>query len=247
MSRRKRGGEAHVRLYRHEHESPAYQSLSPEVRALLVEFRALYDGRENRVHMSVREIRRRLNGIGQVKAERARDELLDRGFIRLLTPGKFTRKDRHAAEYALTHEPLDNGMGATAPKDFMRWEPQKNTVRMTSTVGTDDEYREPGNPPEKPAHGTDDEYREGPNAHGHGTDDEYTDRVTTGGSGGWLAEYMGWPCRNKSVLDTCCLVCGVWITSGRYEFDGAQHSCDPVSRARYREQFQATTDQRLAA
>ncbi len=79
-------------------------------------------------------MRRWLNGIGQVKAERARDELLDRGFIRQKTKGSFSRKSRHATEYVLTNEPIDNGMGATAPKDFMRWRSQKNTVLMTSTV-----------------------------------------------------------------------------------------------------------------
>jgi hypothetical protein len=87
-------------------------------------------------------------------------------------------------------------------------------------------------------HGIDDEYREGQNEHAHGTDDEYTDKLPPEGRSNWLAEYMGWPCRNGGVLNTCCLVCGVWITSGRYEFDGAKHSCDPVSRAKYREWHQ---------
>lgn len=244
MSRPKARHEAHVRLYRHEHESPAYQSLSTDARALLVEFRALYDGGENRIHLGVREIRRRLN-VGQVVAVRARDELQDRGFIRLLTQGAFTRKDRRAAEYALTNEPLDNN--SLAPKDFMRWRPQKNTVLMTDTDGVDGRYRAREPEAKKKAHGTDDRYREPINSTAHGTDDRYTDKLPTEGPDNWLEIYGGWPCRNKSILNTCCLVCGVWTTSGRYEFDGGKHSCDPVSRAKYQDRLRQAADEWVAA
>lgn len=244
MSRRKPRHEAHVRLYRHEHESPAYQSLSPEARALLVEFRALYDGRDNRVHMSVREMRRRLNGIHQRRAVRARDELLDRGFIRLLTPGTFSRKARHATEYALTNEPLGNEL---APKDFMRWSCEKNTVTTVDTPGNHSGYREQAEAGKQQRDGNHSGYREGSKQADHGNHSGYTDKLPPEGSSNWLAEYMGWPCRNKTVLDTCCLICGVWITSGRYEFDGAKHSCDPVSRAKYREKFTNTDQERTAA
>ena len=245
VARRKAKHEAHVRLYRHEHESPAYQSLSPEARALLVEFRALYDGGENRIHMSIREIRRRLNGISQRRAERARDDLLDRGFVRVLSKGKFTRKARHATEYALTNEPLDNANLAT--KDFMRWRPQKNTVLTVDTAGTHSEYRGHEQSAKKQRDGTHSGYREGSNKPAVGTHSECTDRDTTVGGNNWLAEYGGWPCRNKSVLNACCLICGVWITSGRYEFDGAKHSCDPVSRAKYQERLRQAKDEQLAA
>jgi|GEM_PF-3095094 len=248
MGRSKARHEAHVRLYRHEHESPAYQSLSTDARALLVEFRALYDGGENRIHMSVREIRRRLN-VGQVVAVRARDELQDRGFIRLLTLGKFSRKARHATEYALTNEPLNNN--SLAPKDFMRWRPQKNTVLMADTDGIDDRYRGDEPKARNPAHGTDGRYREPVNGTSHGTDDRYTDKLPTGGRTDWLAEHGGWPCSKKfmqgAILDTCCIVCGVWTTSGRIEFDGAKHSCDPVSRAKYQQRLQASKQQLAVA
>ncbi|WP_254276862.1 hypothetical protein [Halomonas sp. 3H] len=115
-----RRAEAHVRLYRHELESPAYRSLGPASRALLVEFRALFDGGSNRIHMSIREAMSRL-GVGRKLAEQALAELLDRGFICIIEKGGFNRKTRHATVYALTNEPLDNRDGATATKDFMRW------------------------------------------------------------------------------------------------------------------------------
>lgn len=118
--KRKARHEPHVRLYRHELESPAYRSLSPEARALLVELRALFNGAGNRIHMSVREIQERLS-ISQRPAQRARDELLDRGFIRVLAPADFRTKVRHAPVYALTSEPVE--AGGSPPRDYMRWRP----------------------------------------------------------------------------------------------------------------------------
>jgi hypothetical protein len=86
-------------------------------------------------------MQRRLN-IGHRRAQRARDELLDRGFIRMLKPGGFTRKTKHAAEFALTHEPLNpHHDGATAPKDFMKWAPEKkSSVAVATTDGSRADY-----------------------------------------------------------------------------------------------------------
>ncbi|HSH28353.1 MAG TPA: hypothetical protein VK971_00475 [Thiohalobacter sp.] len=141
--RRTRRAEAHVRLYRHELECPAYRTLSLSGRALLIEFRALFNGRENRIYMSVREVMRRL-GVGQRVAERALAELLDRGWIRLIEAGSFNRKVRHASVYALESEPMDDAETAIAPKTYMHWRPpsQKNTVASMHTDGSQNEYRE---------------------------------------------------------------------------------------------------------
>lgn len=173
--------EPHVRLHRHELDCSAYRSLSPEARALLVEARALYWGGENCVHLSLREIMRRLR-VGRTRAEKARDELLDRGFLRLLRPGSFNCKVRHAPEYALTNVPLDPDRdGATAPKDFMRWQPaQKSTVRTTSTVGVGDRYRETPKHPPKGPHGVDGRHRKGRKERGNGAAHQHTDSVTRG-------------------------------------------------------------------
>lgn len=249
MGRRKQRHEPHVRLYQHELRCEAYRSLSCEARALLVEFRALYNGTENRVHMSIREIRRRLNGIGQLKAERARDELIDRGFIRLMRQGSFSRKRPHASVYALTNYELREG-DLRAPKDFMRW-PQKNTVLIPSTAGIDSEYR--GDKPNGKKHprGTDSEYRRGHTKHPHGTDSEYTDKLPPEGAvidaPSWLIEHGGWPCKNGQILNACCIVCGVWTTSDGYEFDSGRHSCDKVSKAKYQERLRPTVERRAAA
>lgn len=137
MARRstKRRDEAHVRLYRHELESPAYRSLSTDARALLVEFRALFTGRENRLFMSVREAAKRI-GVSEKTAQKALKALIDRGFIRCIEQGGFARKVKHASVYALECQP-DNPLaeGATAPKTFMKWQPpEENAVGKFPTV-----------------------------------------------------------------------------------------------------------------
>lgn len=157
MARRKYG-EAHVRIYGHELRTPAWQTMSPDAKALLVEMRALYNGRENRIHMSVREAMRRL-GIGQRRAQKALEALLERGWVRVVERGAFTRKTRHASVYALEHEPLENRDGATAPKTFMKWTPQKNTVAATTTDGSCHDYRHPGERPKKGSNGSRHDYR----------------------------------------------------------------------------------------
>lgn len=121
---KKRKFDAHVRLYGYELATPAYRTLSPDARALLIEFRSLYSGGENRVFMSVRDMQKRLGDVGQRRATNARDELLTRGWIRLLEPGGFSRKVKHAAVYMLTNEPVSEAMGAPTPKDYMKWQPE---------------------------------------------------------------------------------------------------------------------------
>lgn len=172
---KKRKGEAHVRLYRHELECEAYRSLSTDARALLVEFRALYGGKENRVYMSRSEIMRRLS-IGRWRAEKARDELLDRGFLRLLEPASFNRKVRHAPVYALTNEPLDPGRdGAVAPKDFMKW--KKSTGLVTSPDGVSHQPRGRSSDPPKGPNGVSHQPRKGQSGPTHGASHQPPDRL----------------------------------------------------------------------
>jgi|GEM_PF-2628750 len=125
MARKKRDRQ-HIRIYAWEMDTEAYKSLGCPARALLIEMRALYNGHDNRIYMSRREAERRL-GVGRRLAEQALTELLDRGFIRVLIPGKFHRKDPHATVYALTNETIGDGDGP-APKDYMSWTPEKNNV-----------------------------------------------------------------------------------------------------------------------
>lgn len=135
-------GDAHVRLYGYELNSPAYRTLNVDARALLIEFRALFSGGENRIFLSLRQMMVRL-GIGQRRAEHARDALLERGWIRVIELGGFSRKTKIATVYALMNEPLENRDGTTAPKDYMRWQPSgKFTVAAMNTDGSCHSYSE---------------------------------------------------------------------------------------------------------
>lgn len=133
---RKFVGEAHVRLYRHELDCPAYRTLCPAARALLIEMRALFDAKrgDNQVFLGVRGMMERCN-LSQRAAIRARDELLERGWIAVVESGAFQRKVRHATVYALQNEPPNSGKGSVPAKAFMRWRPltQKNSVCKSTT------------------------------------------------------------------------------------------------------------------
>lgn len=124
MGRKKKGPftESHVRFYRHELQSVAWQTLNPDARALLVELRSLYQPSQgNLVFLSVREAMVRL-GIGQRRAQAAFAALLDRCWIKVETVGGFQRKTRHATSFRLENDP-SSAPGAVASKGYMRWLP----------------------------------------------------------------------------------------------------------------------------
>lgn len=178
---KKRRYEPHVRLYAHELNSPAYRALTCTARALLVEFRALYNGQENRVFMSVREAEKRL-GVSQRPAQKALTELEEKGFIKLLVRGGFNCKLQRASEYALTSEPLTNRQGDLAPKDYMRWRPQvKNTVVKTPTPSSQNDYSAAQKTTRKAGLSSQNDYREGNFLGVAGSQNDYTDSMPWGG------------------------------------------------------------------
>lgn len=108
MDKRKRA--PYVDLYLHEMESPAYRSLSGNACALLLEFRFLHNGKDDLVHMSVREAGRRL-GVCPRTAQRAIAELVEHGWIRLLVKGSLQNKHASLYEVPLYREPEEVGHG----------------------------------------------------------------------------------------------------------------------------------------
>jgi DNA-binding IclR family transcriptional regulator len=107
--------------------SAAWASLSPQDRAVYVELRRRFNGRNNgRIGLSVREAAElcRMNRDTAAKSFRKLEET---GFIEMVTPGGFTRKDRHSTEWRLTTD-LCDVTGAAASKAFQRWRPK--TVAM---------------------------------------------------------------------------------------------------------------------
>lgn len=142
--------EAHVRLYRHELECPAYRALSPAARALLIELRALFSPKtgDNRVFLSSRQIQKRCK-LTQAAAKRASDELSEHGWVTVEQRGSFDCKVRHATVYALENEPPNTGNGSQARKSFMRWPPDSTAKKHGSGIdyrtvagSTTDESRE---------------------------------------------------------------------------------------------------------
>lgn len=131
--------EAHVRIYRHELECPAFRTLSADARALLVELRALYSTRagDNKVFMGIRDMMHRCN-LTQRAATRARDELIAKGWISLVQMGAFHWKARHATVFALENEPPNTGNGSQPRKLYMRWQPNP---AATKKHGSGIDYR----------------------------------------------------------------------------------------------------------
>ena len=138
---RSKGEARHVRLHHWLLNSPAYLSLSPAARAVHVEIFRLYNGANNgRLALSVRVAASRCR-IARNTASRALAELQDRGFIECVTPGAFSLKSRHAAEWRLTHHKCD-ASGQLPSSPFMRWRPpeKQNTVSIrTATVANEDQ------------------------------------------------------------------------------------------------------------
>jgi len=125
-TKRTRSAPAHARVYAFEFQCPAWQSLSTDAKALLIELRGVYQPSQcGVVFMSQREAMRRLH-IGQRRTAAAFSDLIERGWLRVHEPGAFHRKTPHATSYRLTNEPGAEP-GAQAPKDYMRWEPSEKT------------------------------------------------------------------------------------------------------------------------
>ncbi len=122
---RSAGGGQHVRLHHWLLASPAYRSLTPAARALLVELMALYHGGNNgSLFLSVREAAKRL-GIGKTLASRCFRDLTEKGFIRVVRQGAFNTKSAarrgDATAWLLTEFGLGGDKAGT--RDFMRWRP----------------------------------------------------------------------------------------------------------------------------
>jgi hypothetical protein len=132
MARRKKRGDAHVRLYGWFMKTPAWQSLPAGPRALLVELYGLWDGANNgQLFLSVREAATRLHVSPNTVASWF-DMLLDRGFIKVAQRGAFSMKIRNATTWILTEHPIG---GALPTKEFARWRPADDERKPISRRG----------------------------------------------------------------------------------------------------------------
>jgi hypothetical protein len=116
-------------------DSPAWQSLPCNARALYVELAKRYNGNNNgRISYGVREARKL--HIGKTAAGQALRFLQDRGFIVCTKKGAFSLKAvKDASEWRLT-EYASDFPAAHATKEFMSWrpaEPETNDSGISRT------------------------------------------------------------------------------------------------------------------
>ncbi|WP_282608432.1 hypothetical protein [Pelagibius sp. Alg239-R121] len=115
-----------VRIDRYLINSEAYRSLSPCARALHIEIKHRFNGRNNgEIALSVRGAADRV-GVSVPTVCRAFSELESKGFLRATLKGSFNTKLPHATLWALTEEPAG---AALATKEFMRWTAPKFKTR----------------------------------------------------------------------------------------------------------------------
>jgi hypothetical protein len=130
-------------------QSAAWKSLSANARAIYIEISQRYAGpgsNNGRIPYSIGEACRALK-IGRATAWRVFKELIEKGFLVVVTPGAFSLKHRHATEWRLTEFPCDV-TDAMATKDFMRW---SGKIQNASSVA---ELTVPSQNPRKSYNGT---------------------------------------------------------------------------------------------
>lgn len=138
--RSKREG-AHVRTFVFDMQRPAWQTLDPGARALLLELKALFHGGNNgELYLSVREAGRRLNGTDKGAVMEWFWQLQDRGWIRPKVEAGFDWKTaaraRMATCWRLTEFPT---AGAPPTREFATWEgpPQPRPKKIRRSGQTD--------------------------------------------------------------------------------------------------------------
>ncbi|EME68268.1 hypothetical protein H261_19199 [Paramagnetospirillum caucaseum] len=110
-------------------KSPAWMTMTPNAKALLIQLWARHNGTNNgEIGYSVRDAV--AIGLSKDQAARALKELVERGFLRVGRESSFTLKSKAARTWILTGEPIG---AAPATKEFMRWqqttEVEKNISR----------------------------------------------------------------------------------------------------------------------
>ncbi|GJL87154.1 MAG: hypothetical protein DHS20C03_08630 [Minwuia thermotolerans] len=138
MSRKPRNrasGPRFVSIYEIELQCPAYREMTVHGRALLVEFRMIYNGSNNgSIGMSVRRAADLLN-CGKNRAEAALKELQNKGWIVCTGKGSFDQKTgNRSTTWRITNQPVGLGVQTPETKDYMRWKPGKGLPEIQNTV-----------------------------------------------------------------------------------------------------------------
>lgn len=112
----------HLRITHFMMGTAAWRSLSPYDKAIYLELLAIYNGGNNGfIGLGVRAAAARA-GISPNKANRCLWTLIERGFIESAQASAFSRKDRVATEWRLTHVKCDR-THQRASNAFAQWRP----------------------------------------------------------------------------------------------------------------------------
>lgn len=131
-------------------ESRAWRALSPQERAVYIEVARVYNGANNgSLARSVRQLSDLAN-VNKDTAGRCLARLVEVGFLERVTPGGFSRKTPHAAEWRLTQFRCDK-TGAAPAKTFLKWNPEnqkpvRDEGQSVRTKGTTPPLNEPDCP-----------------------------------------------------------------------------------------------------
>ena len=120
-------GPRFVQLFHYMLETGAWRSLTAQERSVYTALAAIYNGTNNgRLGLSVRGAAE-LAKVSKDTAARALQCLQERGFIECVTPGGFSRKTPHAAEWRLTAFRCDR-TEALPSKAFRKWRPPSDEI-----------------------------------------------------------------------------------------------------------------------
>lgn len=124
---RSRGsGGRFVRLDHYILNSAAWRSLKPVSRAVYLEVAQLYNGANNgSLSMSGRRLAEAMS-VSRQTGTRALQELVEKGFLEVVTPSAFNLKKKRATEYRLTAFRCD-AKNQLPSKAFMKWKPETKT------------------------------------------------------------------------------------------------------------------------
>ncbi len=125
LRKRKFKGPLFVALYQWEMDCQAYRHLSVYGRALLMEFRKVYNGHNNgNIVMSVRQAAKLIN-CNKNTAAKTIKELEGKGWIRQSTKGSFSQKtDKTASTWRITNQPISMGVDTPETKEYASWTPR---------------------------------------------------------------------------------------------------------------------------
>jgi hypothetical protein len=124
-------------------KSPAWLTMSPNAKALLIEVWRRHNGVNNgEISYSVREAA--AIGLGRSAAARAFCELVGRGFLRISRDSCFAYKLKKARTWILTAERLNDAPGT---KDFMRWSAGSSIESKHQSRQKDAQSRSADGPP----------------------------------------------------------------------------------------------------